>query len=171
MAQSKQTEGADKRYLKKKKKEYGDPQHKGLSNGGDERRWEGDASRLDEGGRGGSCELYLEALGGGGEAASVIRTETNGGEGGGERAERALHSAQGGGDWSRELESVRGALCSSGEGAMGKNELHVLQRKSSIIISPSPGQPQNLDASFTFSSFLSISCCFLGQNCRTVGKI
>lgn len=37
-------------------------------------------------------------LWGGGEAARVIRTETNGGRGGGERAERALHSAQRGGD-------------------------------------------------------------------------
>lgn len=108
-------------------------------------------------------------LGGGGSVCDEDWNKSR--EGGGERAEGALHSAQRGGDWSRELESVRGALCSSGEGTMGRNGLYVFQRKTSVMISPSPAQPLNLDASFSFSSFLSISCCcFLGQNCRIVGK-
>lgn len=61
----------------------------------------------------------------------------------------AVHSAQGGGDWSRELESVRGAVRSSGEGRMGRIQLHVLQR-----IVPPAAQPLNPDAPFTSFSLL-----------------
>lgn len=51
---------------------------------------------------------------------------------------------------------------------MGNNQLPVLQRKPSDMILPLAAQPLNPDASF--SSFLSVSCCFPAQNCRIAGK-
>lgn len=60
----------------------------------------------------------------------------------------AVHSAQGGGDWSRE--SVRGAVCSSGEGRMGRIQLHVLLQR----IVPPAAQPLNPDAPFSSFSLL-----------------
>lgn len=82
----------------------------------------------------------------GGRAARVIRTETGmGGRGG-----WAVHSAQRGGDSPRELESVRGAVCSSGEGRMGRMQLQVVLQR----IVPPAAQPLNPDAPLSSFSLL-----------------
>lgn len=125
-----------------RKKEYGDPKH---------RRWEVVWGRRQQAGWGRTRrKLWTLPWSSGGEPAHVMSTEPNGGrveEGG--RMEWALHSAQ---RWRlKQRAGVRQrALCSSGQGTMGRNQPHVLHRKSDFTFT---GPASNCSCFFLFLFF------------------